>query len=200
MHKAACPRAARVRPPSPSLSVWQLSSQQHEEGERALQEARRIEADHQSRLRFIQQRLERAQQQEEQLHQANTPLPCLLGLGPPCQGLTLCQQLLFPFLPGTGQERLSLARQRRQLEQLRQELPSHRMALDPSGPTAGLSHIRGKASRTLLMGRDVLGGHLHFYPASWEAWNAPGSVQVPLYITLGCELASSSSEGAGRAA
>ncbi|KFO93205.1 Fas-binding factor 1, partial [Buceros rhinoceros silvestris] len=50
-------------------SVSKLSSQQHEEGERALREARRIESDHQSRLRFIQQRLERAQQQEEQLHQ-----------------------------------------------------------------------------------------------------------------------------------
>lgn len=79
-------RATRAWPPSRSPSVWQLSSQQYEEGERALREARRIESNHQSRLRSMQQRLERAQQQEEQLHQANTPSPSLLGLGLPCQG------------------------------------------------------------------------------------------------------------------
>ncbi|NWR66358.1 FBF1 factor, partial [Bucorvus abyssinicus] len=111
--------ALRVRQREEELkSMSTLLSQKYEEGERALREARRIESKHQSRLQVMQQRLEQAKQQEEQLHQANIPSPSL--------------------------ERLSLAHQRRQLEQLREELPSNRVTLlkayqDLSAPTTGLS-------------------------------------------------------------
>ncbi|KFQ54354.1 Fas-binding factor 1, partial [Pelecanus crispus] len=91
-------------------SMTKLSSQKHEEGERALQEARRMESEHQTKLQVMQQHLEQLKQQEQRLHQ----------------------------------ERLSMAHQRRQLEQLREELPSNPMMLltadqDLSAPTKGLS-------------------------------------------------------------
>ncbi|NXK09320.1 FBF1 factor, partial [Herpetotheres cachinnans] len=126
-------------------STTKLSSQKYEEGERALQEACRIESEHQTRLQVMQQHLEQLKQQEQHLHQANTLLPFLLGLGCRAKGLNLCHQLLsLSLLPGTGQERLSMARQRRQLEQLREELPNNSVMLlstnqDLSAPTKGLS-------------------------------------------------------------
>ncbi|XP_054832973.1 fas-binding factor 1 isoform X2 [Eublepharis macularius] len=72
-------------------SMSKLSSQRYEEGEQALLEARKIESEHQARLRAVQQQMERLRQQEEYLHQ----------------------------------ERLNLSHQRRQLEQLRDNLPSN---------------------------------------------------------------------------
>ncbi|NXD69774.1 FBF1 factor, partial [Eolophus roseicapillus] len=122
-------------------SMTELSSQKYEEGERALREARRVESEHQSRLQVMQQHLEQLKQQEQRLHQANTPTPSLLGLGLPCQGPGP-----FPTasLLGTGQEQLSMARQRRQLEQLHEVLPRNPMTLQTTGkdlgaPITGLS-------------------------------------------------------------
>lgn len=128
----------------------------------------------------MQQHLEQLKQQEQRLHQANTPLPSLFGLGPPCQGPeSLPTASLSPFFLVTGQERLSIAHQRSQLQQLREELPSNPVMLltadqDLSAPTKGLSSMPCKASCMLLMGRDVLGGQLHLYSASQEAWDIPG--------------------------
>ncbi|NXN49181.1 FBF1 factor, partial [Rynchops niger] len=99
-------------------SMTKLSSQKYEEGERALREACRIESEHESRLQVMQQHLEQLKQQE--------------------------QPSLSPFLLVMGQERLSMAHQRRQLQQLREELPSNTVMLltadqDLSAPTKGLS-------------------------------------------------------------
>ncbi|NXS66846.1 FBF1 factor, partial [Pandion haliaetus] len=126
-------------------SMTKLSSQKYEEGERALREACRIESEHQTRLQVMQQHLEQLKQQEQRLHQANTPSPSLPSLGLPCQGPEpLPTASLSPFLPGTGQERLSMAHQRRQLEQLREELPNNAVMLltadqDLNAPMKGLS-------------------------------------------------------------
>ncbi|NXL41245.1 FBF1 factor, partial [Podilymbus podiceps] len=103
--------ALRVRQREEEIkSLTKLSSQKHEEGERALREACRVESEHQSRLQVMQQHLEQLKQQEQRLHQ----------------------------------ERLSMARQRRQLEQLREELPHNPVMLltadqNLSAPTKGLS-------------------------------------------------------------
>ncbi|KFQ84284.1 Fas-binding factor 1, partial [Phoenicopterus ruber ruber] len=111
--------ALRIRQREEEIkSMTKLSSQKHEEGERALREACRMESEHQTRLQVMQQHLEQLKQQE--------------------------QPSLSPFLPGTGQERLSMAHQRRQLEQLRKELPNNPVMLltadqDLSAPTKGLS-------------------------------------------------------------
>ncbi|XP_031454934.1 fas-binding factor 1 isoform X3 [Phasianus colchicus] len=87
-----------------------LSAQKYEEGERALQDACRIESEHQARLQVMQQHLEQLKQQEQHLQQ----------------------------------ERLSMAHQRRQLEQLHKKLPNNPMLLlttdqDLSASTKGLS-------------------------------------------------------------
>uniref|UniRef100_A0A8B9PW03 Fas binding factor 1 n=1 Tax=Apteryx owenii TaxID=8824 RepID=A0A8B9PW03_APTOW len=91
-------------------TMSKLSAQKCEEGERALREARRVESEHQARLRVMQQNLEQLKQQEQHLHQ----------------------------------ERLSMALQRRQLQQLREELPNTPTLLlttaqDISTPARGLS-------------------------------------------------------------
>ncbi|XP_043352300.1 fas-binding factor 1 homolog isoform X2 [Dermochelys coriacea] len=71
-------------------SMSKLSSQKYAEGERALLEAKKVESEHQTKLRTMQQRLEWLKQQEQHVHQ----------------------------------ELQNLAHQRRQLEQLREELPN----------------------------------------------------------------------------
>ena len=163
-----------------------------------------MESEHQSRLQVMQQHLEQLKQQEQHLYQANSPSPSLLGLGPPCQGPEpLPTASLSPFLLGMGQERLSMAHQRRQLEQLREELPNNPVTLltadqDLSAPTKGLSSVLCKASCMLLMGRDMLGGSCTCIPLLRRLGMFLGAVLVPLYINLRCELASSSSEGAQR--
>ncbi|KFP65608.1 Fas-binding factor 1, partial [Cariama cristata] len=121
-------------------NMIKLSSQKYEEGERALREACRIESEHQKRLQVIQQQVEQLKQQEQRLHQANTPLIPFSGWRCCPEGLNLCQQ----SLPGTGQERLSVAYQKRQLEQLCEELPKNRVMplstdQDLGAPTKGLS-------------------------------------------------------------
>ncbi|XP_019358791.1 PREDICTED: fas-binding factor 1 isoform X2 [Gavialis gangeticus] len=50
-------------------SMSKLSSQKYEEGGRALLEARKVESEHQERLRIVQQQMERLKQQEQHLHQ-----------------------------------------------------------------------------------------------------------------------------------
>ncbi|CAM4555761.1 fas-binding factor 1 isoform X3 [Lepidochelys kempii] len=55
-------------------SMSKLSSQKYEEGERALLEAKKVESEHQMRLRTVQQRLERLRQQEQHLHQEHQNL------------------------------------------------------------------------------------------------------------------------------
>ncbi|XP_054250032.1 fas-binding factor 1 [Indicator indicator] len=55
-------------------SMTKLSSQKYEEGERALQEARRIESKDQSRLQAVQQQWEQLKQQEQQLQQERLSL------------------------------------------------------------------------------------------------------------------------------
>ncbi|KAF1672744.1 hypothetical protein FQV07_0014462, partial [Pygoscelis papua] len=50
-------------------SMTKLSSQKYEEGEQALQEARRMESEHQTKLQVMQQHLEQLKQQEQRLHQ-----------------------------------------------------------------------------------------------------------------------------------
>lgn len=49
----------------------QLSSQKYEEGEKALLEARKVESEHQARLRSMQLQMEQLKQQEEYLHQVH---------------------------------------------------------------------------------------------------------------------------------
>ncbi|KAM6245279.1 fas-binding factor 1 [Porphyrio hochstetteri] len=80
------PRAARVPVPSlPSRSALQLSSGQQENKEQHLPDTCRMQAEYQARLQAMQQHLEQLKQQEQRVHQANTPSPSLLLLGPPCQ-------------------------------------------------------------------------------------------------------------------
>ncbi|XP_077183867.1 fas-binding factor 1 isoform X2 [Paroedura picta] len=55
-------------------SMSKLSSQRYEEGEHALMEARKVESEHQARLRAVQQQMERLRQQEEYLHQERLSL------------------------------------------------------------------------------------------------------------------------------
>ncbi|XP_075026048.1 fas-binding factor 1 isoform X2 [Calonectris borealis] len=103
--------ALRIRQREEEIkSMTKLSSQKYEEGERALQEACRMESEHQNKLQVMQQHLEQLKQQEQRLQQ----------------------------------ERLSMAHQRRQLEQLREELPNNPVMLltadqDFSASTKGLS-------------------------------------------------------------
>ena len=49
--------------------MLQLASERHEEGERALQEARRVEQEHKARLHSIHAHLDTLRQQEQHLHQ-----------------------------------------------------------------------------------------------------------------------------------
>ncbi|NWS56135.1 FBF1 factor, partial [Chunga burmeisteri] len=100
-------------------NMIKLSSQKYEEGERALREACRIESEHQKRLQVIQQQVEQLKQQEQRLHQANTPL-----------------------IPFSG----CVAYQKRQLKQLCEELPKNRVMplstdQDLGAPTKGLSSM-----------------------------------------------------------
>ncbi|NXH70536.1 FBF1 factor, partial [Hydrobates tethys] len=62
--------ALRIRQREEEIrSMTKLSSQKYEEGERALQEACRMESEHQTKLQVMQQHLEQLKQQEQRLHQ-----------------------------------------------------------------------------------------------------------------------------------
>ncbi|XP_072208416.1 fas-binding factor 1 isoform X3 [Excalfactoria chinensis] len=103
--------ALRIRQQEEEIkNMSKLSAQKYEEGERALQDACRIESEHQARLQVMQQHLEQLKQQEQHLQQ----------------------------------ERLSVAQQRRQLEQLHKKLPNNPALLlstdqNLSASTKGLS-------------------------------------------------------------
>ncbi|XP_072882756.1 fas-binding factor 1 homolog isoform X5 [Hemitrygon akajei] len=56
------------------LERAKLASQKFEEGEQAFMEARRVESEHQARLHAIQRKMERLQQQEQQIHQERLSL------------------------------------------------------------------------------------------------------------------------------
>ena len=53
------------------LGTWflQLAAEKYEEGERALQEAQRVESEHEARLRNIHSQTERLRQQEQRILQ-----------------------------------------------------------------------------------------------------------------------------------
>lgn len=94
-----------------------------------------------------------------------------------------------------------MAHQRRQLEQLREELPNNPMKLltadqDLSAPTKGLPSMLCKDSCMLLMGRDMLGGSCTCIPLLRRLGMFLGAVLVPLCMNFRCELAASSPEGA----
>ncbi|KFV99027.1 Fas-binding factor 1, partial [Fulmarus glacialis] len=62
--------ALRIRQREEEIkSMTKLSSQKYEEGERALQEACRMESEHQTKLQVMQQHLEQLKQQEQRLQQ-----------------------------------------------------------------------------------------------------------------------------------
>ncbi|XP_032304238.1 fas-binding factor 1 isoform X4 [Coturnix japonica] len=62
--------ALRIRQQEEEIkNMSKLSAQKYEEGERALQDACRIESEHQARLQVIQQHLEQLKQQEQHLQQ-----------------------------------------------------------------------------------------------------------------------------------
>ncbi|NWH56962.1 FBF1 factor, partial [Geococcyx californianus] len=114
--------ALRIRQQEEEIkSTTKLSSQKYEDGAQALQEVCRVESEQQSRLQVVQQHLEQLKQQEQ-------------------------QSFSLSFLLGVGQERLSMACQMRQLEQLHEELPSNPTMLlaaeqDLSAPMKGLSTL-----------------------------------------------------------
>ncbi|NWW26540.1 FBF1 factor, partial [Falcunculus frontatus] len=107
----------------------QRSARQHQDGERALREARSVRAEHRDRLRALQEQLEQLRQQEQRLHQANPSFPSP-GAAEPRAGA-------FP------DDRLSLARQREQLQQLRDEL-------GPGGTGTLLGTVPAKALGSAL--------------------------------------------------
>eukprot|EP00064_Thunnus_orientalis_P015846 superscaffoldBa00003021_g15906 len=82
-----------------------LAAEKYEEGERALQEAKRVEAEHEARLRNIHSQTERMRQQEQRILQERMRLSHLqketerLRQDPP---ITSLPQIIPPVLPDTG--------------------------------------------------------------------------------------------------
>ncbi|XP_038552508.1 fas-binding factor 1 homolog [Micropterus salmoides] len=82
-----------------------LAAEKHEEGERALHEAKRVEAEHETRLRNIHMQTERLRQQEQRLLQEQMQLNHLqketerLRQDPP---ITSLPQVIPPLLPDVG--------------------------------------------------------------------------------------------------
>ncbi|KAF7652215.1 hypothetical protein LDENG_00099890 [Lucifuga dentata] len=82
-----------------------LATEKYEEGERALQEARHLETEHQARLRSIHSQMERLRQQQQQIHQERIRLTHLqkerdkLRQGLP---VTPFPQIIPPILPDLG--------------------------------------------------------------------------------------------------
>ncbi|XP_053194841.1 fas-binding factor 1 homolog [Scomber japonicus] len=80
-----------------------LAAEKYEEGERALQEAQRVESEHEARLRNIHSQTERLRQQEQRILQDQMQLNHLqketekLRLDPP---ITSLPQMIPPILPG----------------------------------------------------------------------------------------------------
>uniref|UniRef100_A0A8C8BK99 Fas-binding factor 1 C-terminal domain-containing protein n=1 Tax=Otus sunia TaxID=257818 RepID=A0A8C8BK99_9STRI len=106
-------------------STTKLSSQKYEEGQRALQEARRVESQHHSRLQALQRQLEQVKQQEELLHQDRLSM---------------------------AQQRRQLQQLRQELPTSPTMLRS--AGRDSSAPASGFSSMLCKALCLLLAGRD----------------------------------------------
>ncbi|ELR47462.1 Fas-binding factor 1, partial [Bos mutus] len=110
-------------------NMSQVASKKYEDGERALRDARQLQSEQQARLQLVQEQQERLRQQEHHMHQARrlpealppAPLP---RTPPPPSALTAVSSSLGP-----GQEHLSLAQQRLQLDRVRQDLPSSPVGL-----------------------------------------------------------------------
>ncbi|NWV53854.1 FBF1 factor, partial [Daphoenositta chrysoptera] len=99
-------------------ALAERSAREHQDGERALREARSVRAEQRDRLQALQEQLEQLRQQEQ-------PSPDGASRSLPS--------------PGAGQERLSLARQRERLQQLRDELsPGGAETLLGTVPVSGL--------------------------------------------------------------
>ncbi|NXO67181.1 FBF1 factor, partial [Phainopepla nitens] len=101
----------------------QRSAQQHRDGERALREARSLQAGQRERLQALREQREQLRQQEQRLHQANNkpsfhPRPGAAA-------------------PGAA-DRRSLSRQREQLQQLRDEMSPGAGTLPPAVPISEL--------------------------------------------------------------
>ena len=58
-----------------NVYLLQLAAEKFEEGERALQEAKRVETDHEARLRNIHSQTERLRQQEQRILQVSVRQP-----------------------------------------------------------------------------------------------------------------------------
>ncbi|XP_073876654.1 fas-binding factor 1 isoform X6 [Macaca fascicularis] len=98
-------------------SMSKVASKKYEEGERALREARQVQAEQQARLQAVQQQQERLRKQEQHMHQehlslaqqrlqldhARQDLPSsLMGLFPRAQGpAASSQRALLPTAPST---------------------------------------------------------------------------------------------------
>uniref|UniRef100_A0A2K5NBF9 Fas binding factor 1 n=1 Tax=Cercocebus atys TaxID=9531 RepID=A0A2K5NBF9_CERAT len=98
-------------------SMSKVASEKYEEGERALREARQVQAEQQARLQAVQQQQERLRKQEQHMHQehlslaqqrlqldrARQDLPSsLVGLFPRAQGpAASSQRALLPTAPST---------------------------------------------------------------------------------------------------
>lgn len=121
-----------------------MASKKYEEGERALRDARQLQSDQQARLQLVQEQQERLRQQERHVHQARrlpealppAPLP---GTPPQPSALTAVSSSL-----GAGQEHLSLAQQRLQLDRVRQDLPSSPVGLLSRAQDPAASGLSGK--------------------------------------------------------
>ncbi|XP_074778924.1 fas-binding factor 1 homolog isoform X2 [Athene noctua] len=145
--------ALRIRQQEEKMkSVTELSSQKYEEGQRALQEAQRVESQHQSRLQALQWQLEQLRQQEEHLYQ----------------------------------DWLSMAQQRSQLQQLRQELPNNPTMLrtagwDSSAPASGFS--------SMLIPLTAAAPHTRAsFPGFPPAMGSPGGIRELLAVASSAEL------------
>ncbi|NXY63081.1 FBF1 factor, partial [Callaeas wilsoni] len=138
------------RSPVP-VPLPQRSAREHQDGERALREARSVQAEQRDRLRALQEQLEQLRQQEQRLHQANPSFPSPGAAAPRAGAFSKGVSLRFP---GAGQDRLSLARQREQLQQLRDELAAGGAGTTPeTGPTnAPSSALAAPGAPGLLAG------------------------------------------------
>lgn len=121
-----------------------MASKKYEEGERALRDARQLQSEQQARLQLVQEQQERLRQQERHVHQARRlpealPLAPLPGTPPQPSALTLVSSSL-----GAGQEHLSLAQQRLQLDRVRQDLPSSPVGLLSRAQDPAASGLSGK--------------------------------------------------------
>lgn len=157
-------RAVPRPQPAPLTQVAspQVASEKYEEGERALREARQVQSEQQARLQLVQEQQERLRQQERHLHQVR-PLP---APAPPtdCTPPPVSHPHSRVLFSGDGgQEHLSMAQQRLQLDRVRQDLTTGPMGLLTRAPGLAASGMNGKWLQRMVLwppGRAV-----HEHPA-----------------------------------